>query len=538
MGDGARRMLVGGIALAVLACVALWLASGRRGSLASSVPVVDAPLDEPSREFALLEARVPDPPPRAAAPVEAPRPTRKVGSPVHRDWTFPESHEEAPDHVIETRVEPAVSDAPPVPTYAIRGIVLDDLGTVVPSFTVSVSPSPRSAGRAVGARGREGAFELTGLTAGSWSLRVTASDLVQVETFLVTVPSNAPLVVRLAHKAEVRGLVLDELGRGVPFASVSARTSTSTPGGSTDLEGAFQLANLTPGTVTVSAWHRDRGRAEPETIEIAPGELRGDLVLRIGPSATLCGIVLDERDRPRTVTTVSLESPRDGTRSTRTDGQGRFCFEGLVAGDAWVTADVGTLSLRKQVSLRPGEREDVVLRLAADDLVQVNGTISLGGRPVGSGVVLAAPPADAEGLVASAHIANGTYSLAVPGPGPYDLRVICDGWMVQERLDVPSVHELVHDVTLDRATVSGRVVDAHGRPLSGLKVWSLQRDGSRLASSYETSDVQGGFTLTVVPGAHGLYVTVEGSDAASPAPLQTLTIGKNDTVEDVELVVR
>lgn len=69
--------------------------------------------------------------------------------------------------------------------------------------------------------------------------------------------------------------------------------------------------------------------------------------------------------------------------------------------------------------------------------------------------------------------------------------------------------------------------------------WSLLRDGPRLASSFETTDVRGGFTLTMIPGTHDLFAGGHGAADDEPARLlEGLEIGKNDTLTDVELVVR
>jgi len=107
--------------------------------------------------------------------------------------------------------------------------------------------------------------------------------------------------------------------------------------GITREDGTFRFECLAPGSYRLTATHPDWLASRPLLLEIAPGEERLDLSLRLRAGAHVRGVARDEQGRPPrgwTVRYAPAAAP-DAQRSVPTDGQGAFVLSGLEPG-AWV----------------------------------------------------------------------------------------------------------------------------------------------------------------------------------------------------------
>ncbi|HUW85181.1 MAG TPA: carboxypeptidase regulatory-like domain-containing protein [Phycisphaerae bacterium] len=127
--------------------------------------------------------------------------------------------------------------------------------------------------------------------------------------------------------AALTGRVLDQQGRPIAGASVTVGVDPFHPEygiSLTDSQGRFQLANVKPGTVVLTAQASGHG---PDLRRVEAAEGMQPVEFRLGPSFTTRGRVVDRRGEPVAGATVSADTWR-GYRSLSvrmtTDAGGRF----------------------------------------------------------------------------------------------------------------------------------------------------------------------------------------------------------------------
>src|SRR5262249_53912057 len=133
--------------------------------------------------------------------------------------------------------------------------------------------------------GAHGAFELTGLAPGTWTLTVEARNFA-VRQLQVEVPSGAgarPITVdglriELDQGAIVAGTVYSEHGDPVGRAAVEAGPVR----GTTSATGGFRLNGVPSGDTVVRARHATEGRADV-VVPLHPGDEALTLAIRLQP---------------------------------------------------------------------------------------------------------------------------------------------------------------------------------------------------------------------------------------------------------------
>ena len=248
------------------------------------------------------------------------------------------------------------------PGLAVLGMVADAQGRPVEGAEVRARaatrdpmdlPMNRDPGPADTVTAADGSFALEDRSPGE-SLDLTASHAGFGPGTApgVAVPSEAPVRIVLNANARVSGRAVDPDGRPVARASifVSEQRSMSMGGQSmitssgrfhratSDEDGAFSVADVSPGQIRVSARAPRRQPAEIEGLEVKAGQdLTGvDVVLR--PGASVEGRVLAPDGTPVREAQVSVTqaSPSDFTSfsplSATTDGDGRYQIDGVPPG--------------------------------------------------------------------------------------------------------------------------------------------------------------------------------------------------------------
>ncbi|MFO0632992.1 MAG: carboxypeptidase regulatory-like domain-containing protein [Nannocystaceae bacterium] len=289
-------------------------------------------------------------------------------------------------------------------------IEIDDAASVVATITVAPHGGPCPGGNVVlaDANGDEsrtapidadGVATLEGLVPGSYEVAVQCDDhSAKTVPHSLTVERGTQAVawqVEAGH--ELRGRVIDHEGHGVrAHVAMSAATGAGIAGVrqlTSDADGRFVLRGVPAGDHTVTAQLRAGVRAR-ETVAVGPAT--PERQLRIGPTATLRGVVRRGREPARglQLQTFGLGTEREGPSTASTDDDGSYEIGDLTPGayELVVHDDSRTELARRRVQL-PERGATVDLTLPAE--ATVTGVVLDDGGPVPEVAVAAIDSASA-----------------------------------------------------------------------------------------------------------------------------------------------
>lgn len=411
----------------------------------------------------------------------------------------------------------------------VRGVVKQPDGSPVTAFRVQSSSADAGGRRggggmnfAFGGQQRQnqdvsderGEFTFTFVREGSYKLTISADGFVTSEPIEVTVPVAAdlePLAIVLARGAVVRGTVRSPLGTPVANATVAPASATPgpfafAPGGAgaetikarTDAQGRFTLSELRAGRLVLSAESNAWAKSDELSLDLAAGEIVPDAVLLLRTGGTITGESYEDgRPTPgRNVTAMDLRTFE--SHNARTDAAGRFRIEHVPAGAWRVTAlpsagDVEAMgraprgggdggmgamfSRMKSVNadVVDGAETHVVLGAPPEAPVAVRGKVTQGGEGV-AGLRLAflgQGDSFGPGMKSAQTAADGTYAIQLDRPGDYSITAQTGGRgasLVEFVETVRALPEVVIDLALPDARLSGRVRTPEGEPASGVRV--------------------------------------------------------------------
>lgn len=280
----------------------------------------------------------------------------------------------------------------------------DDAGTLRGTVTDAATGEPlQGATLSVADRDRTtttdgtGAYQFTGLAPGTLTVEAVADGFVSrtlevaVEAGTIALLSPA-LTPSRTLEVSVAGAITDnDTGAAIAGATVAvsgADEATATTGA----DGSYSIQGLAPGTLTLEASAAEYRvatasiEAEAGTrLNFSPALQPEDLPPADGAAAGLAGTVVDSIDR-RPIDGASVTLDIDGdTRTTETDREGDFSFDGLPSGSA-------------------------NLEISADDFEPASGTVELaaGVRADAGQVALVPLDPDAGGRLVGRAVAAGT----------------------------------------------------------------------------------------------------------------------------------
>lgn len=242
-------------------------------------------------------------------------------------------------------------------------------------------------------------------------------------------------------------------------------------------DGGFELSGLLPGELQVLAEPPEDGMGESEVLILAPGATRRGVVIRIGSTAELEGRVSaadDEQPVPGAVVRVYAQGASAAARS-ESDAQGRYVLERLGPGPALVSVSArGFVAVNNlPVELLAGDTSELNVRMerAPGFAGQVLGP---DGEPVvGASIFVQSATETPEGVggrrIATTR-AEGRFVVERKLVWPVFVQAAHDGLGASPWTRVESPGE---DVTLRLGGGSGlvgRVVDARGRPVDGVRL--------------------------------------------------------------------
>ncbi|WP_236605422.1 carboxypeptidase regulatory-like domain-containing protein [Sandaracinus amylolyticus] len=189
--------------------------------------------------------------------------------------------------------------------------------------------------------GADGAFVLSELPTGRWTLRASASGFGASATVRDVPGSSEALVLTIAPVARVAGQVMGIDGAPVSGAEIVLAGSGVWPARTmqTGADGRFVLEDVPPGVYEVQA-HASTGAAPPRRGLVIEAGGRAYLTFHLEPGATMVGQVIDgETDAPIAGAQIVVAEGElaIAPRALRSNGEGAFRVAGLASGDHHVT---------------------------------------------------------------------------------------------------------------------------------------------------------------------------------------------------------
>lgn len=337
--------------------------------------------------------------------------------------------------------------------------------------------------------------------------------------------------------AELKGAVIDDLGRAVPGAVVEALTSrdgqwAAIATSATGDDGSFTLHDLPDGDYEV------RGRKVGFSDEALSGigvPVKPDapaVRLTLERTGTLRGRVLEDTGKPAKGAVVMLRDTGAASAPTATAGDdGTFALSGLPAGVYGAQARLGVFvsEVEDGVELQSGSEAWIDLQLAASAVLIGSVVDRETAQPVAGARLVFDPGVLGPAGETSPVGADGAFSVAGLREG--SVRVVAEaaGYVPASGLGQAGGAALV--IQLDRAaTLRGTVVDEAGAPVRGAELEVLA-EGVELADTFAggialAASDNLGVTVGAVPkipisGSAAPMTLVGGAVGAGPGVWQT-----------------
>jgi RNA polymerase sigma factor (sigma-70 family) len=402
-----------------------------------------------------------------------------------------------------------------LPPAAIEGEVRDPDGLPIAGAVVVLSRETRDrlsgtlpAGLAVS--DRDGRFQFEDTRPGQHLVSASARGFAATLTppFELKARQRRQVSLTLQPGGEVlHGRVLDEGGGPIPGARVTARIALSggllPPGPAkllqalADGEGRYELA-LSPREYTVRA--EANGYAPLETTVAVTRALRQDF--RLHPAARLSGRIV-ERATGQPVAGADVEvmstNFRDGggARATRADGEGRFGFDDLAAGQYRIDARHGTL-------VGAGPVVDLIAAAGVEGVeVALDPAVAVTGRLIADSGRAVAGVEVAIGSRTAVSGEDGGFRIEGVATGRQRLRVTTstEGWRgTGKDLEIgPRGLDGVEITVSMGGLLTGQVLRTDGQPAAGVYVRAHPEDGRTLASFAAETGPEGSFQIAGLP---------------------------------------
>ena len=363
------------------------------------------------------------------------------------------------------------------------------------------------------------------LSVGGGLLLVAASHLEYApQTRYVDLgPSGATANFALVPGGVIEGVVRDvQTKQPVAGAAVRARHDVSAlelaeaneRAAKSDGDGKFRLAGLRPGSYALSAREGARNTRAPVRVGLGVAEQQTDIVVLIGPAATIRGKVVDEAGAPAPAVTVRAVDGHGEQGNATSDDAGRFVLEGL-APSRWMlqgTSERYLVEGHTIVELKTNDIDGIVVHVRRG--LEVKGHVEP--RQVCDVALPEADTGDPSARRESMTVTtsdSGDFRFAPLAPGKATVVARCPNGD-EGTIDVTVAADASEHIVPVKpgGSIAGRIIDTAGKPAVGVTVSAeLATDGVTMTTIVNSAVTSGFKAITSTGGAF----EIRGLDAAS-----------------------
>jgi protocatechuate 3,4-dioxygenase beta subunit len=355
--------------------------------------------------------------------------------------------------------------------------------------------------------------------------------------------------------ARIEGLVRSSGGEPVPVARIVARRQVRPYAArllrldpdpvAPDDRGRFRMS-VAPGVaLTVEATADGFAPSRSSPLTLSAGESVEDLELVLEPAGRLTGTVIDEVGAPVVGAVVqavarpddewSLDAHLDSVRGTLTLDQGRFAIGGLPRGSIVVRASAaGWRPATREADLAAGSSPPLRIRLERAQSIR-GIVLDEDGRPVPEATVASFAAENRNERASCTTGGDGRFTLSGLAGGAHEVRARCPGYLDLRHYRVVSGTGDIRIHLTRSLAITGRVVDADGRPVARARVIARSESGAEARRSRTGSN--GRFCLDRLRS--GTY-SVEVRSADSPVGAEPLALARDVAagIRDLEIHLR
>ena len=396
--------------------------------------------------------------------------------------------------------------------------------------------------------GGDGGFTIQGLPPRSnWVLYAKKDGYAGIFADAFALSADAtpkPLELKLGKGAilrgRVEGLTDAQIGNAqIGYWGQGQELAAKSHGHKLKRDGTFELTGVPPGDWTLNAWANGRQGPQMQIKGVTDGEVRDDLVISFTTGVVVEGRVVDSDGEPVSNLNVVLNvMGRGGWHTQLTDKDGRFRFESASEGSAQVMTwgpNGRQIPLGKRFE---APASDIEVVYDKPKTVFLKGTVKASdGTPIAVCSVSVsagssrggsrAAPMPAMGGQGQQEALNGEFQITTSGEGPWTVRADNARGEDGAKLNLRRAELIVKDasspvvLTMEPgARVSGRVVNADGKPLAGVTVTAGRQNAT-------TTSRDGRFSIEGL-GDGNVNVQVAPPTGMVRPPVQRVPTGTED----------
>jgi RNA polymerase sigma factor (sigma-70 family) len=384
----------------------------------------------------------------------------------------------------------------------------------------------------------DGSYQLTGLTLGRYEISARHDEYVDNKIPQAAAGSSG-IDFTLERRGAIEGQVIDaSTGQPIERFRITHFPEPYTPfypGWERDMKeqsdgnGAFRIANVTPGTAKIVVQAEGYLQADVDVDQVLPAQTVKNVVVRIQSGLTLEGRVVDTNGRPVSNVGIIPSTARPGfpippTITTRTGDDGTFVLTGLSEETMTIGAYCpGYAPTVESVSVTPGRSSRVTITLLSGATIQ--GTLYVDGLPSPGKIVHLYASEQIGDAQQTTTTSSGSYHFAQVSPGEVSVLATLDGDLAQPLTQYRTLSQraIVSDgqsLTLDfhytagSASVEGLVTDV-GEPIASAQVTLLVGTSSGQEEQFiETLNPEdnGYFQFAAVPAGSAQLIVTEHVD--------------------------